>query len=326
MRLQSRRTLTYSAAFTLVPTNECFNRCSYCNFRRDPEAADWLSLEQAQAKLTALQGKGVSEILILSGEVHPQSSRRRAWLDHILQICQLALDSGFLPHSNVGPLSREEMKKLAGVNVSMGLMLEQLTPTLLQTVHRNAPTKDPQLRLKQLEQAGELGIPFTTGLLLGLGESSQDWHNSLDAIASIQKKWGHIQEIILQPYQPGTSEERNAPGFEIKQLPQVIELTRAKLPESIAIQIPPNLIPDLKALEACLVAGASDLGGIVPHDHVNPNYQHLDFESLHSYCQEWGFNLEPRLPVYPKFIGRLSPPLKKAIQPWQSHLFPLGYR
>ena len=164
------RHITYSPAYTLVPTYECFNRCSYCNFRVDPHQDSWLTIEKAQSILQKLQQQSVCEILILSGEVHPQSSRRPSWFRRIYDLCQLALSMGFLPHTNVGPLSFSEMETLKTVNASMGLMLEQITPDLLSTVHRHAPSKLPQLRLKQLEWAGKLKIPFTTGILLGIGE------------------------------------------------------------------------------------------------------------------------------------------------------------
>ncbi len=166
------QSITYSPAYTLVPTYECFNQCSYCNFRVQPGTDTWLSLDRAKAEINGLH---VIEILILSGEVHPRSSRRKAWLEHIYQLCQIALAEGFLPHTNAGPLRFEEMAYLKQVNVSMGLMLEQLTPALLGGVHRHAPSKQPELRLQQLHWAGKLQIPFTTGLLLGIGETQADW-------------------------------------------------------------------------------------------------------------------------------------------------------
>ena len=130
------RTVTYSPAYTLVPTYECFNRCTYCNFRRDPGKDEWMSLAAASKILDGLPRDEVIEILILSGEVHPQSARRSAWFQRIYQLCELALDKGFLPHTNVGPLSYEEMAQLKRVNVSMGLMVEQVTPRLLKTLVR----------------------------------------------------------------------------------------------------------------------------------------------------------------------------------------------
>jgi 7,8-didemethyl-8-hydroxy-5-deazariboflavin synthase len=240
--------ITYSPAHTIVPTYECFNRCSYCNFRVDPGRDNWMTIDRATQILSDLQCTGICEILILSGEVHPQSSRRQAWFDQIYDLCQLALDFGFLPHSNVGPLSYSEMERLAQVNVSMGLMLESLDPVLLEGVHRHAPSKVPAIRLEQLNWAGKLKIPFTTGLLLGIGESEQDWETSLRSIADIHAQWRHIQEVILQPYSPGSQETFAGLGFEIAKLPAVIQLAREILPADITIQIPPNLIPSTDLL------------------------------------------------------------------------------
>jgi FO synthase subunit 1 len=175
--------ITYSPAYTIVPTYGCFNRCTYCNFRVDPGKSPWLDLGTAEVILQQLQNQNISEILILSGEEHPHSPLRRAWYQRIYDLCALALSMGFLPHTNVGPLSFEEMGQLKNVNVSMGLMLEQLTPKLLQTVHRHAPSKLPEIRLQQLQFAGELQIPFTTGLLLGIGETEDDCRETLLAIA-----------------------------------------------------------------------------------------------------------------------------------------------
>ena len=162
------REITYSPAYTLVPTYECFNRCSYCNFRTDPGESSWLTVNQGREQLLQLRLNNVSEILILSGEVHPQSSMRKDWLDRIDRLCNLSLSMGFLPHTNAGPLSWSEMKQLKQVNVSMGLMLEQLTPKLLATVHSHAPSKQPELRLQQLEWAGKLKIPSSKPVVKGI--------------------------------------------------------------------------------------------------------------------------------------------------------------
>jgi 7,8-didemethyl-8-hydroxy-5-deazariboflavin synthase len=306
--------ITYSPAYTIVPTYECFNRCSYCNFRVDPGADNWMTLDRATQILTKLQGQNIWEILILSGEVHPQSVRRQAWIDRIYDLCNLALEMGFLSHTNAGPLSFSEMERLATVNVSMGLMLESLDPALLQGVHRHAPSKVPAIRLEQLNWAGKLNIPFTTGLLLGIGESETDWEISLQAIADIHDRWGHIQEVILQPYSPGSQEILAGLGFDITKLPAVIRLARQILPAEIAIQIPPNLIPTSDLLLACLTAGARDLGGIVPKDEVNPDYHHLQLPALTRLLASNGWKLQPRLPVYRQLVDNLADRLQADIR------------
>jgi FO synthase subunit 1 len=295
--------VTYSRAYTLVPTYECFNRCSYCNFRVDPNNDRWLTREEARQRLLGLQQTDVCEILILSGEVHPQSPRRQAWFELIYDLCELALSMGFLPHTNVGPLSEAEMLQLKQVNVSMGLMLEQLTPTL--QVHQYAPSKAPQLRLAQLELAGKLKIPFTTGLLLGIGETEEDCWDSLKAIASLQAKFVHIQEVILQPHSLGQKQTLAAPSFDLNKLPEIITQARQILPANITIQIPPNLIPDSSLLLKCLATGARDLGGIGPLDEVNPDYQHFSLKHLAQLLQNHGYQLQQRLPVYPQYYDWL---------------------
>jgi 7,8-didemethyl-8-hydroxy-5-deazariboflavin synthase len=304
--------ITYSPAYTIVPTYECFNRCSYCNFRVDPGTDRWMTLDRATQILTDLQGTNICEILILSGEVHPQSSRRQSSIELIYDLCNLALEKGFLPHTNAGPLSFGEMTRLGQVNVSMGLMLESLDLNLLQGVHRHAPSKVPTIRLEQLNWAGELEIPFTTGLLLGVGEAEADWANSLQAIADIQHRWGHIQEVILQPYRPGSQESFAGFGFDITKLPAVIQLAKQILPDDITIQIPPNLIPTPDLLLACLAAGARDLGGIVPKDEVNPDYHHLQLPELTNLLASADWTLRSRLPVYPDYMGKLPDRLQAA--------------
>ncbi|MFE1745501.1 7,8-didemethyl-8-hydroxy-5-deazariboflavin synthase subunit CofG [Coleofasciculus sp. H7-2] len=312
------RIVTYSPAYTVVPTYECFNRCSYCNFRTDPGKSPWLTLSDAQRILRSLASQNVCEILILSGEVHPHSSRRQAWFQRIYDLCELALSMGFLPHTNAGPLSFEEMQKLKYVNVSMGLMLEQLTPQLLQTVHKHAPSKVPELRLQQLEWSGELRIPFTTGLLLGIGESSADWWKTLEAIALLHQRYHHIQEVILQPHSPGTHQTFDAPPFNPHQLPEVIAKARQILPPDITIQIPPNLVTDSSWLLTCVEAGARDLGGIGPKDEVNPDYPHPQYHQLKEILEPAGWELVPRLPVYPQYDDWLSDRLQKAVNRWRS--------
>ncbi|MBD2355052.1 7,8-didemethyl-8-hydroxy-5-deazariboflavin synthase subunit CofG [Tolypothrix sp. FACHB-123] len=310
---ENSRIVTYSPAYTIVPTYECFNRCSYCNFRSEPGKSPWLTLAAAASILQKLPRKNVWEILILSGEVHPHSPKREEWFQRIYDLCQLAFSMGFFPHTNAGTLSFEEMQKLKHVNVSMGLMLEQLTPKLLNTVHRHAPSKLPQLRLQQLEWAGELQIPFTTGLLLGIGETFADCEETLAAISELHQRYHHIQEVILQPHSPGNQQTFDAPPFDPHKLPEIIAQARQILPPEITIQIPPNLVKDDQWLLACIGAGARDLGGIGPKDEVNPDYPHIQEQELREILQPAGWELVPRLPIYPQFDSWLSAKLQTAV-------------
>ena len=317
------KVITYSPAYTLVPTYECFNRCTYCNFRRDPGTDEWMSLERARELLTGLQPTDVIEVLILSGEVHPKSARRSAWFERIYQMCELALAMGFLPHTNVGPLSYEEMATLKQVNVSMGLMLEQVTPALLETVHKQAPSKRPEQRLEQLDFAGRLKIPFTTGILLGLGETVEDWQESLSAIAYSHQKHGHIQEVILQPHQPGERQSNMRTDKSAVTLSpccgptllNAVKLAKTVLPSDIAIQIPPNLILSNQALLDCIAAGATDLGGIGPIDEVNPDYGHRNRAEMQALLATQGWRLQKRLPVYEQYDHWLPAEVVNGLKP-----------
>lgn len=312
--------ITYSPAYTIVPTYDCFNQCSYCNFRTNLGESPWLTLDQAEQILKLRQNQGIIEILVLSGEVHPKSPQRPAWFQRIYQLCELAISLGFLPHTNVGPLTFEEMAQLKQVNVSMGLMVEQITPKLLETVHRHAPSKLPELRLQQLEWAGELKIPFTTGLLLGIGENSEDWKETLEAIATLQKKYGNIQEVILQPHSLGSQQTWQGEGFHLEQLPEVVAIASAILPPEITLQIPPNLVTHPDLLLTCLDAGARDLGGIGPRDEVNPDYPHPDHQRLQAILAPNGWELRRRLPVYPQYDEWVSPSLQGLVANWRSRL------
>ncbi|WP_138497481.1 7,8-didemethyl-8-hydroxy-5-deazariboflavin synthase subunit CofG [Nostoc sp. PA-18-2419] len=320
MAINNSCVVTYSPAYTIVPTYECFNRCSYCNFRTEPGKSPWMNLSDAESIFKQLQSEKVCEILILSGEVHPHSPKRQAWFELIYDLCELAFSMGFLPHTNAGPLSFAEMQNLKHVNVSMGLMLEQLTPILLNSVHRHAPSKLPEVRLQQLQWAGELQIPFTTGLLLGIGETANDWWETLAAISQFHQRYCHIQEVILQPHSPGNQQSFNAPPFNPHQLPEVIAKAREILPADITIQIPPNLVKDDQWLLACIEAGARDLGGIVPKDEVNPDYPHLQQQVLREILKSAGWELIERLPVYPQFDGWLSKELQSLVRWWRNSL------
>ncbi len=311
--------ITYSPAYTIVPTYECFNRCTYCNFRTELGQSPWISLTQVAQQLYDLRQQGVIEVLVLSGEVSPHSPQRPAWFQHIYQICTLALEAGLLPHTNAGPLSWDEMAQLKQVNVSMGLMVEQVTPKLLQTVHRHAPSKRPELRLQQLAWAGKLGIPFTTGLLLGLGETEADWVESLQAIAAIHNRYGHIQEVILQPHSPGQRQTVAGTALAAHALVKAVTLAKQHLPPTITLQIPPNLI-DHAGLLACLAAGARDVGGISPMDEVNPDYDHPQPSQLEKAITPAGWQLIPRLPIYPQYDPWLPPSLRNLVGQWRETL------
>lgn len=335
--------VTYSPAQTIVPTYECFNRCHYCNFRVEPGGDRWLSLEAAETVLRSLTQNftdrynssatiaglpvmdapaGPIELLILSGEVHPRSARRSAWLSRIESLGRLGLLFGLLPHTNAGPLDRAEMEHLKAVNVSMGLMIEQVSPRLMQTVHRHAPSKHPDLRLAQLAQAGELRIPFTTGLLIGIGETQADRVDTLRAIAQIQRQYGHIQEVIIQPHSPGATQDWEGEPCDAETLLETLAIARDLLPNEVAIQVPPNLLQTAELIQRAIALGARDLGGICPIDEVNPTYDHPNLPQLTQWVAAIGGTLRPRLPIYPAFDDWLVEPLRSLVQDWRKRLQP----
>lgn len=259
-----------------MPTYECFNRCTYCNFRQNsneakakraqPASGDdaalaqvdtaqwgWMQDGDARARLNGLRrpeveraygGSRIREALVLSGEVSPGSWRRPLFLQRVEGICHAALEAGLLPHTNAGPLSEEEMRALRRTNVSMGLMLEQLSSKLAAGVHRFAPSKkDPGQRLEQLKQAGRLRVPFTTGILCGIGENNADRIESIEAIARTDEEFGgHIQEVIVQPHATGEFQLDASLGtFSHDDLVATVCAARRLLPPHIAVQVPPNL-------------------------------------------------------------------------------------
>lgn len=309
--------ITYSPSYTIVITYECFNYCTYCNFRVNSKLDSRSRIRKINFLLEKIQNKSISEILILSGEIHPQSPVRKIWLQDIYHLCRLALSMNFLPHINVGLLTYTEMKILKTVSISMGLMIEQLTPILLNTVHYSAPSKIPYLRLQHLSWAGKLQVPFTTGVLLDIGEKEENSWDTLKEIALIHQKWNHIQEIILQPYSSNIKQKSNISISNQYQLVKLISKARNILPVSIKLQLPPNLIQDSNYLLRCLKAGIQDFGGISPKDEINPSYFHLSKEKLSKILKYGKWKLRVRLPIYPNYDKYLSQSLQTVVNFWQ---------
>ena len=350
------RVVTWSPSVTLVPTRGCFNACDYCSFRLPIDPADPFrgGLDPEAATRLLRQRPEALEVLLLSGEVAPEAPERGRWFGRLRQFCQLALDQGRLPHTNAGPLSRREMALLGRLNGSMGLMLEGLGPAY-DALHHQAPSKRLVRRLQQLELAGRLGIPFTTGLLLGLGESNADRRDALELLAHLHSRWGHIQEVILQPWRAasggnpdpaedslqGTSQAadggpvegvipdaRGGPAPARDQTPaqrpaplddaacddllQTIGVARTILPPEVHLQLPPNLWPAARLIEA-LNAGIDDLGGIDLHDVINPDYPQPRIGQLAATLAAAGYQLRPRLCVHDAWIPRLSGPLRQSV-------------
>jgi FO synthase subunit 1 len=300
--------ITFSRNVFIPLTNICRNECGYCGFRRDigdPEAR-LLSPVEVKDILSRGLHAGCSEALFTFGEKPEEIDGflellkgfgYSKILDYLEELCRLSIKIGLLPHSNPGILESRELEKLRPYNASMGLMLETVG---IISAHRGCSGKDPSARIKTIECAGKLGIPFTTGILVGIGETHDDRARSVHVIRELHEKYGHIQEVIIQNFipKPGTKMSScSSPG--VKEMMEIVSLARRILPEDIAVQVSPNLIPP-KDLIGC---GASDLGGISPEtvDHINPECPWPDIGELQT---SLGVPLRERLPIYPQYVKK----------------------
>src|SRR4051794_26315864 len=203
------RRVTFSRNYTLSLSRTCQCHCKYCSFAT--HRAHLYSPEEVEDQLEQAERRNAKELLVLTGErpeVNAEVAARLSAYGHedftsyVVWACERALERGILPHTNLGVLSREDLGRLREVTASQGLMLESVSERLMQTVHAGSPTKHPARRLETIEAAGELKIPFTSGILVGIGETEEERVASLEALAEVQARHGHIQEIILQNYVP----------------------------------------------------------------------------------------------------------------------------
>lgn len=300
--------VTFSRNVFIPLTNVCRNRCGYCGFRREmgqPEAK-LLSPAEVTDILSRGAHAGCSEALFTFGERPQEVEGFLGWLrelgyegiiDYLVDLCRLSIDSGLLPHSNPGILEKSEFEKLKPYNASMGLMLETAGDI---DAHRSSAGKAPKARIKTIRNAGELGIPFTTGILVGIGETMEDRTRSLHVIRDLHEKFGHIQEVIIQNFTPKKGTEMSSwPSPGIREIMETVSMARRILPEDVAIQVPPNLTSP-KDLIKC---GASDLGGISSEtiDYINPESPWPDILEL-EYMVD--VPLRERLPIYPQYVKK----------------------
>jgi 7,8-didemethyl-8-hydroxy-5-deazariboflavin synthase CofG subunit len=311
--------ITYSRKVFIPLTNLCRDYCGYCTFRRDPgqPGAHTMTPDEVLQVARAGEKLGCTEALFSLGDkpelIFPEmrdALRKlgfRSTLHYLEAMCELVLrETTLLPHPNPGLMSAEWIARLASVSPSMGLMLETTNESLLAfgKAHDNAPDKHPAKRLRTIEEAGKQGVPFTTGILIGIGELCEDRVDALIAIRDLHERYGHIQEVIIQNF-------RSKPEIPMSSWP---EPTRGEMLRAIAvarllmaevnIQAPPNLSdPDYEEL---LDAGINDWGGVSPltPDFINPErpWPHLD--ELERRTNAKGFQLRQRLPVYPEFLDR----------------------
>jgi FO synthase len=306
--------ITWSPKVFIPLTHLCRDKCGYCTFAQPPARlqAPYLSPDDVLAIAEAGAEAGCHEALFTLGE-RPELRYPAAaeWLaanghattvDYLVAMCRLVLEeTGLLPHGNAGALYPDELAALRAVTASQGMMLESVNPEL--ACHIGSPDKTPERRLATLDAAGALAIPFTTGILVGIGESREDRVAALEAIAESHQRHGHVQEVIVQNFLPkaGTTMFRAAPCPEDEQLWSVA-VARLVLPPEIHVQAPPNLTDDFGRL---LDAGIDDWGGVSPvtPDHVNPERPWPAVARLQEATEERGFSLAPRLPLYPSFAA-----------------------
>ncbi len=327
--------VTFSPKVFIPLTHLCRDFCGYCTFRQSPEAAQrlYMSSEEVLDVARAGQRLGCTEALFTLGERPEQRyPEARQWLEargfrttleYLTEMCRLVLqETDLLPHANPGTMSRRELEALQPHNPSMGLMLESVSPLLYEAggPHEFAPSKRPRVRLRTIELAGELGIPFTTGILIGIGETRQERIGAILAIRRLHRAYGHIQEVIIQNFRakPNTpmSQTSDAPA---EDLLWTVAVARILLGSEVNIQVPPNL--SAQDYPSYLSAGINDWGGISPLtiDFVNPEAPWPGLAELEGRTRSMGFELRPRLPVYPEFFlgsnsnSRLPDPLKAKV-------------
>ncbi len=309
--------ITYSPKVFIPLTMLCRDRCGYCTFAQPPARLDSPYLEPQAVLAIARSGAkaGCHEALFTLGEQpedrYPvaaewlQTNGYGSTVEYLAAMARLVLDeTGLLPHANAGALNKYDLDTLRSVSASQGMMIESLNADL--DCHRNCPDKSPLRRLATLEAAGELAIPFTTGILVGIGESRQDRVIALEAIAESHLRHGHVQEVIVQNFvpKPGTAMARSSACTSTDFL-EAIALARLILPDDVHVQAPPNLSDDFSTL---LDAGIDDWGGVSPVtlDHVDPERPWPAVDRLRQVTEAAGFVLAPRLTAYPEFVGEPS--------------------
>ncbi len=322
--------VTYSPKVFIPLTRLCRDRCHYCTFVTTPSKlaaageAPYLSPDEVLAIARQGAALGCKEALFTLGD-RPEDRWPAAaqWLDekgydstldYVRAMAVLVLEeTGLLPHLNPGVMSWEEINRLKPVSPSMGMMLETTSTRLFTEkgqAHYGSPDKDPAIRLRVLEDAGRLNVPFTTGLLVGIGETVQERAESIFALRKVARQYGHVQEVIVQNFRakPDTA-MRSTDDLGLEEYLAAIAVTRVVLGPRMRVQAPPNLV-DLAECTALLGAGVDDWGGVSPltPDHVNPERPWPSLERLRSVTAKAGFELAERLTVHPEYV--------RAGEPW----------
>ena len=312
--------VSFSKKVFIPLTTLCRDYCNYCTFRKDPgqPGAHFMSPDEVLALAERGRRAGCQEALFSLGDqperIFPEAReflRTHGYsrtLDYLAAMCELVLEkTGLLPHANPGVMDRAALARLKDSNASVGLMLENVSPRLMRDglPHANAPDKVPALRLRTIEEAGKLSIAFTTGILMGIGETMEERIDSLLAIRTLHEKYGHIQEVIIQNFRAKPEIPMAAhPEPSLEDMLRTIALARLILGPQINIQAPPNLSYD--DFPRLLDAGINDWGGISPvtRDFINPEAAWPQVARLRSETESRGFTLRERLALYPEFVHR----------------------
>jgi 7,8-didemethyl-8-hydroxy-5-deazariboflavin synthase CofG subunit len=324
--------ITYSKKVFIALTTLCRDYCSYCTFRKDPgqPGAHFMTPDEVLALAQRARQAGCKEALFSLGDqperIFPEAREFLSTqgftrtLDYLSAMCELVLEkTGLLPHANPGVMDRAALARLKDSNASVGLMLENVSPRLMRDglPHANAPDKVPALRLRTIEEAGKLCIAFTTGILIGIGETMEERIDSLIAIRTLHEKYGHIQEVIIQNFRAKPEIPMAAhPEPSLDDMLRTIAVARLILGPQMNIQAPPNLSYD--DFPRLLEAGINDWGGISPvtKDFINPEAAWPQITRLKSETESRGFILRERLALYPEFVSReefLSPNVRDRV-------------
>lgn len=319
-RLRDRtkgRTITYSRKVFLPLTNLCRDTCGYCTFVKQPDHPDaaTMTLEQVLAVTRAGERMGCKEALFSLGDKpelkyagyrHWLEQRgHRSTVEYLRAACDLVVrETGLLPHVNPGVMTGVEMAVLRDVSVSMGIMLESVSDRLLRPggPHYRCPDKAPRVRLAMIEEAGRQRVAFTTGILIGIGETAEERVDALFAIRALHERYGHIQEVIIQNFRAKPDiAMRDHPDASVLDMVRTIAVARLILGD-MNIQAPPNLTPE--AYQFYLLAGINDWGGVSPltKDFINPERPWPKIAELRRVTEDAGFELRERLAIYPEYI------------------------
>jgi len=308
--------LTYSKNVFVPLTQICRNKCGYCTFKYEPgEGALFMSPEEVVDMAKKGAELGCTELLFVTGDkpelkypVYREALKKLGYdttADYLIAMGEAGLKENIFPHTNLGLATSEELLAFRESNPSMGLMLENISPRLLKKgqAHHGCPDKVPKLRMETMELAGEHRIPWTSGILVGIGETWEERIQSLFALKELDDNYGHLQEIIIQNFSPKPGiqmEKYPPPSFE--DMIKLVAISRLVFGEGMNIQIPPNLNPETYPM--FIHAGINDLGGVSPVtiDYVNPEAPWPKLEIMEDMVQDLGFVLRERLPVYPEFI------------------------